>query len=101
MRIDRDRPYCYLDGGVLRDELENPKLLDALLDALQVPGKPVTLRSPPPSCSADSTGAICTRKSWPARVVVTKFATGCILLRLRRCSIVSSACAMSGRSTGP
>lgn len=44
MRIDEDGTYCCLDGGVLRDALKNEKVLDALLDVLQVPGKPATLR---------------------------------------------------------
>lgn len=45
MRIEKDRTYCYLDGGALSAALQDPKVLDAVLDVLQVPGKPATLRA--------------------------------------------------------
>jgi hypothetical protein len=45
MRIEKDCIYCYLDGGALDEALQDRKVLDALLDVLQVPGKPATLRA--------------------------------------------------------
>ena len=45
MRIEKDRTYCYLDGRALDEALQEPKVLDALLDVLQVPGKPAMLRA--------------------------------------------------------
>lgn len=45
MFVDADRTYCYLDGGALLGALENSKVLDALIEVLEVPGKPAALRA--------------------------------------------------------
>ena len=45
MRIRDDDLYCYLGGAVLREAIQDPKVLDGLLDQLEVPGKLATLRA--------------------------------------------------------
>lgn len=45
MKLDDDQLYCYLGGDFLRKAIESDKVLDALLDQLDVPGKPGQLRA--------------------------------------------------------
>jgi len=44
VKIDESRLYCYLPGTVLREALEEQRVLDALLNELEVPGKPGALK---------------------------------------------------------
>lgn len=44
MYIEDSKLYCYLLGAYLKDLVQQPMALDALLDALDVPGKPPQLK---------------------------------------------------------
>ena len=63
-----------------------------------VSGSSITRASGRVSSTRSSSAASCTRNNCPARVVVTKLACGWATPRLRRCWMVSSACAIRLRS---
>jgi hypothetical protein len=45
MRIDPLKHYCYLPGPLVQVVIDDPKMLDGLIELLEIPGKPAHLRS--------------------------------------------------------
>ena len=88
-------------GQRLEQRIAAAARLDAARDVVEhqhEPGDPVGRASVVASAAAPSTGAICTRTSWPAGAVVTKLATGLRASWRMRSRMLSSAWMMRLRS---